>query len=134
MFRKLISASVMMALSFSSAEAAMLTNIQGAVSVDQGNGFKPVNAATELAAGTRIRAGGGSADLVYGNGCSVRVASGEVVAVQYTPPTCYTGGGLKDGGPVAVEPGPDYYALGGVAIAGAAIIAIAASQTSSASP
>lgn len=54
---------------------AQLSGITGNVLVDQGKGFAPVTAATQLHPGDRIMVSGkGGALLTYGPGCSVTLA------------------------------------------------------------
>ena len=76
----------------------MLSNVEGAVSVNRGDGFQPAGAGTTVSSGDRIRVGSsGSVNIVYGNGCSTRVGPSQVAVVLATPPSCQ-GARLKDGG------------------------------------
>ena len=96
--RVCVSAAVIAALFASSAEAVMLANVEGTVSVNRGDGFQPASAGTALSSGDRVRVGsGGSVNIVYGNGCSTRVGPSQVAVVLATPPSCQ-GARLKDGG------------------------------------
>ncbi|MBT3070326.1 hypothetical protein KKP04_05530 [Rhodomicrobium sp. Az07] len=63
-----------------SAHATVLTNIQGSVMVDRGSGFQPVSVTSPVVAGDRVRAIGGSADIVYNDGLVQKVQS-QTVAV-----------------------------------------------------
>jgi hypothetical protein len=123
--RSLVSAALIAALLTTSAQAAMLSNLDGAVSVNYGNGFQPASIGSSLSPGVRVRTGEGSAaDIVYDNGCSKRVGPQQVAVVLSAPPSC--GGGLKDGAAVAPEePFVSPLLLGGVAVAGAVGLAVA---------
>ncbi len=102
MVRKVISIAVIAGLMATSAQAALLTNVQGAVTVNHGDGFQPAATGAIIIPGDRVWAGEGSADIVYDNGCVVRVGPAQMVAVLNSSPACNgnassTGGGLKDG-------------------------------------
>src|SRR6516164_488956 len=88
MVRKLISSVVIASLIATGAEAARLANVQGSVIVNRGDGFQPAQGGTVIAPGDRVRVNQGSAEIVYDNGCVVKVGSGQMVAVLYTPPAC----------------------------------------------
>lgn len=77
-----------MAMLVSSAQASLLTGIAGSVSLNTGEGFKPVTEATSVSPGDRVRTGNGSAEIVYDNGCSVKIGAGQVVLVLTAAPTC----------------------------------------------
>ena len=127
--RAFISAVVIAALFATNAEAAVLANVEGAVSVNYGSGFQPAPPGSPLSPGDRVRTGNGSADIVYDNGCSVRLGPQQAVVVFSAPPPC-NGGGLKDG--VAVEPaGPSApLILGGLVVVGGAVgLAVALSSS-----
>lgn len=127
MFRKLITTAAILSLTLASAEAALLTGVEGPVSVSHGNGFKPANGASQLAPGDRVRTGDGTATIVYDNGCVVKVGPHQVVAVLYTPPACNGAGGLKDG--AVVDNGiSTELVVGGLVVAGAIGGAIALSN------
>ncbi|MFY9643321.1 MAG: hypothetical protein WAK07_20830 [Rhodomicrobium sp.] len=133
MSRKSIPIAISMAVFAWSAQAATLTNVEGAVSINRGNGDQQGAAGVELNPGDRVKAGKGSADILYANGCSTRVDANHVMVVLATPPAC-GGGGLKDG-VVAVEE-PSSLLIGGLIVAGGAgaAIAIANSNNHPASP
>jgi hypothetical protein len=102
MVRKLISSVVIASLIATYAEAARLTNVQGSVIVNRGDGFQPAQGGAPVAPGDRVRVNEGSAEILYENGCAVRVGPGQMVAVLYTPPACKgtsteSASGLKDG-------------------------------------
>ncbi len=129
MVRKSISIAVIAALMASSAEAALLTNVQGTVTVNRGDGYSPAGAGSVILPGDRVRAGEGSADIVYENGCTMRVGPGQTSIVLYAAPDC--NGGSKD---AAVDTGISTGTLliGGVLVVGGAVAGgIALSQTSS---
>ena len=95
--RAYMSAAVIAALFATNAEAVTLSNIEGAVSVNHGDGFQPAAIGTTLSSGDRVRAGaGGSANIVYENGCSTRIGPNQVAVVLAAPPSC-AGASLKDG-------------------------------------
>lgn len=121
MVRKSLIFTVVAALTASSAQAAMLTNIQGGVSINAGGGYQPVAGPATVVPGERIRTGDGSADIVYDNGQTVHVGPNQVVLVSNLPPSAGpapdTGGGLKDdtGIPLAYWVGGALVVGGGVA-------------------
>ncbi len=126
-----ISAIVTAALLVTGAEAAQLTNIQGAVLVDHGNGFIPVAGPVLLAPGDRVHAAAGVAYVVYDNNCSQKVAANQTVAVLAAPPAC----DLKDG-VIANEASPfpaDALAVGGMLAVGGVAAALASSGNTSTS-
>jgi hypothetical protein len=119
MFRKLVISGAILALTLSSAQAALLGDVSGAVSVSYGGGFKPVAGSVNVGPGDRVRTGDGSATITYPNGCTVRVGPHQVVAVLANPPVC-NGAAIYDD--------PTGAALGGLLIAGGIAGAIAASN------
>ena len=123
--RPLISAIMIAALVTTNAEAAVLSSLDGAVTVNSGNGFQPASIGSSLAPGDRVRTNEGSANILYDNGCTTTVGPQQVAIVYWQPPVCHVGG-LKDG-PVAVEPAAeDNPLLVGGFVAGTAIgIAVA---------
>lgn len=123
--RPLISAIMVAVLVSTSAQAAVLTSLDGAVSVNSGNGFQPASIGSSLAPGDRVRTNEGSANILYENGCATAVGPQQIAIVYSQPPICHVGG-LKDG-VAAVEPAPgDNPLLVGGFVAGTAIgIAVA---------
>ncbi len=117
-----MSAAIVAAFVFTtSVQAAELVNVMGSVSVNHGQGFQPTSIGTYVVPGDRVRAADGSADIVYDNGCTVRVGPRQVVLVTSEPPVC-SGGGLKDGGPVgapAEEPLVAPWVVGSLTLGGA---------------
>jgi hypothetical protein len=99
-----------------SASAATLQPGQGALSVNQGQGFAPVNSRVDANAGDSVMVGpGGSATVVYDDGCKVDVQPGTVATVAAISP-CASGSYAAD---------PDYGAIGlGLAAAGGAGLGI----------
>ena len=74
--------------------AATLQAISGSVLVNQGAGFKPATGPTQLQVGDRVMTrAGGSAEIVYDDGCRVPVQAGSVATIQ----TRKSDGSLKDG-------------------------------------
>ena len=105
MAKRLASAAFIVGMVATSAEGALLTNIQGAVFVNSGNGFIPVTAGTSVNPGARIRVGAGAAEIFYENGCSQKVGSDQMVMVPSAPPCA---GSLKDGGDTAAVASSDF--------------------------
>ena len=128
-----MSAAVIAALFATNAAAVTLSNVEGTVSVNQGSGFQPASIGTTLSSGDRVRASAsGSANIVYDNGCSTRVAPSQVAVVLATPPACQ-GGSLKDGG-AAFAPagiGTDTLLVGGLVVGAGVGIAVALSNNNS---
>jgi hypothetical protein len=98
--RKFAAALVCVGCAGSAASAASLEAIAGTVLVNKGQGFRPVTGRTEIGGGDAVMANaGGSAEIVYQDGCRSRVEPGRVVAVASTP----RNGSLKDA-PVELSP------------------------------
>jgi hypothetical protein len=124
MFRKTISIVAVMALLLSNAQGASLTNIQGAVTVSTGNGFIQVFDGAAVAPGALVRTSeGGTANIVYDNGCVVQVAPRQVVAVADAPPSCQTG--VFDFSPTLPDVSAGEILTDLAVVAGAVAIAIA---------
>jgi hypothetical protein len=135
MIRGLVTVLLVGALLTESAEAALLSNVQGAVTVDQGDGFKPALGGAAVSPGDRIRVASGSADIVYDNGCAVHVGAGQVVAIQYNPPSC--GGGSSSSGSLKDPPSETpvmLYVGGGLLLAGGAAAGVILLTQKPASP
>ena len=67
--------------------AATVQVVQGKVSVNQGQGYKQVGAASAVSTGDQVMAAPGSrAKILYSDGCAVDVYPGAVVTV---PEKCY---------------------------------------------
>jgi hypothetical protein len=95
-------------LLFSAAEAATLEQIQGKVSINQGEGYKDVAGPLVVAAGDRVMASPeGSAQVTYDEQCRIAVRPGSVVTVaakapcsgnaEFPLPSGLGGCSLKDG-------------------------------------
>ena len=136
--RRLISAASIAILLTTNVQAVVLSDLEGGVSVNHGDGFQPASIGFPLAPGDMVRTSDGFAVIQYENGCSTRLGPQEVRIVFIEPPVC-NGGGLKDGvvttAPGAAEPGLDPLLAGGL-VAGAAtgIALIASSRSHRASP
>jgi hypothetical protein len=132
MARAYVSAAVIAALFATNAAAVTLSNVEGTVSVNRGDGFQPASIGTALSSGDRVRASAsGSANIVYENCCSTRVGPSQVAVVLATPPACQ-GASLKDGGagyaPAGFGPGADTLLVGGLIVGAGVGIAVAASN------
>lgn len=114
--RALIAVGLAATLFTTAAQAAMLANLEGSVSVNRGNGFQPVSAGTTVAPGDRIKTGKGSTvNVVYENGYAVPIGPNQVRTVQYAPPSA------KDApGGAAPESAGAFAGLGGTALGGIA--------------
>ncbi len=117
MSRNQIILAVIAAAMATSANAAHLSEIQGAVLVNN----QPVSASAEVAQGDRIKVVNGSAVLVYSNGAAISITSGQTIVVLANPPEQVS---MKDGD----LPSPYIYG-GALVVAGGAGLAIALSQT-----
>lgn len=122
--KRLIAGIGMLAVVAGTAEAALLTNIQGPVSVNTGQGFRLVTTAVDLKPGDRVMVGnGGTAQLIYNDACITRVDGSGVVVVQQAAPCGLTTGQVQP------TPGPGgvpttVVIAGGVVIVGGGIYAL----------
>ena len=127
-----VSAFCLAMLLSSSTWAATIEPGQGSLSVNQGQGFQPVNTRVDANVGDSVMVSpGGSATVVYDDGCKVTVQPGAVATIAPLSP-CATGSYAQDGG-------DGWGAVGmGVLVAGAAGLAIyeatKSSNTTPASP
>ncbi len=131
-----MSAAIVTALFATNVEAVTLSNVEGAVTVNRGDGFQPASIGTTLSPGDRVRApAGGSVNIVYDNGCSTRVGPHQVVAVLSSPPSCQ---GASLNGPALAPTGfanDTLLAAGMVVGTGVGVAAaLANTSTSSVSP
>lgn len=79
-----------------SAWAATLEPGQGSLTINQGEGFRPVNARVDANVGDTVMvAPGGSASLVYDDGCKVDVQPGAVTTIAPISP-CAAGSYADD--------------------------------------
>jgi hypothetical protein len=78
-------------LAATASQAATVQPLQGQVSINQGQGFQPINGAVEAKEGDSIIVSpGGSATVSYADGCSVGVHPGAVMVVAALSP-CASG-------------------------------------------
>ena len=91
------------------AQATSVQNAGGPVSVNSGDGFRPIQGGAQVQPGDVVMAGaGGQAEIVFDNGCRVILPAGNTVTIPAEPPACTPGSTFGDG----------TYILGAVAIAG----------------
>ena len=75
----------------SAGQAATVTGVGGDLLINQGNGFRPVAGMAIVGAGSIVMvAGGGSAQIAYGDGCIVNVAAGRVEMIADRSPCSST--------------------------------------------
>jgi len=75
----------------SAASAATIAPVKGDVSVNQGQGFKKLNAAFEAKVGDAVMVSpGGSAKVSYADGCAIEVKPGAVMVIAALSP-CASG-------------------------------------------
>ncbi len=100
--------------------AATLEVVGGSVSINKGSGFKTVTGFVDAQTGDRITvAKGGGANVVYADGCTIRLGDEAQRSVLKVPAICHPG-------PVALLPPPSSVVTGlviGGAIAGGVILA-----------
>ncbi len=125
MLPKLLSIACSMAVGAWSAQAATLTNTEGAVSVNRGYGFQQVVAGLQVNPGDRVRTGEGATDIVYENGCAARVGPHQLTVVLSNPPAC-AGAAFEDSSTIPL--------VAGLAATGGAGLAIALSSSSNVRP
>lgn len=132
--RVYLSAAIMAALFATNVEAVTLSNVEGAITVNHGDGFQPASMGAALSSGDRVRAAAsGSANIVYENGCSTRVGPHQVVVVLAAPPVCQ-GASLKDGPAVApAAVASDTLVAGGLIVGTGVGLAIALSNNDNSS-
>ncbi len=126
MTRKLVSAAIIIAMAATNAHAAYLSDIQGAVLVNN----QPVTSNVEVAPGDRVKAITGSVKVVYNNGTAVPVTAGETVVVlasDLSPSASYSESS-KDS---VIPDNSAYYIVGGgLVVAGGVGLGIWLSQSS----
>jgi hypothetical protein len=71
---------------YTAGRAGHLANVQGKVLLNRGQGFQPVRGDVDVSPGDRVRAVGGSAEIVYWNGTIVPVQNGQMVVVLSNDP------------------------------------------------
>ena len=120
--RRVVSFALASAMMASAAQAAHLANVQGKVFVNYGQGYQPATGNAALGPGDRVKAGEGSAVIVYEGCASQTVEPGQTVVVVASPPCAPIGmGGLPQSTLI----------IGGVAIAGGVGLAVALSSNNS---
>lgn len=98
----------------SSSWAATIEPGQGSLTINQGEGFQPVNSRIDANVGDSVMvAPGGSATVVYGDGCTVDVQPGAITTIAPISP-CASGSYADDSGSM----------VGGLVIGAAAATAI----------
>jgi len=125
-----------------SAEAATLVDIRGEVLVNTGSGFVAANGPTAIAPGHQVFIRpGGSAQIVFGDGCKVPVAHERVVQIGASSPCSSGTQQQQQGASTGAASGPGVVGaaevggvssstlvVGGLAIAGGAAIAVGLSS------
>jgi hypothetical protein len=127
-------------MSAGTAHATMLTTVQGGVLVNQGDGFKAVKGALSLKVGDAVMVQlGGSAQIVFADGCQYSAAPGSATAITAQSPCAARASfpkpsfsGVNDpqdpreappaaasAAPFAISPG--LAVLGGLAVVGAGV-------------
>jgi hypothetical protein len=98
--------------------AATVESVQGQVSINRGDGFRPVTGAIQANVGDTVMASpGGRAKIVYSDGCPVNVNPGAVVTITAESPcTAFAQAAPNDG---------QYYWVGGAIILGGTGVLIA---------
>src|SRR6185369_12224165 len=87
-YRPLIVLAVAVAFSSTAWAGATLQTVTPQVSVNKGQGYKQVAAASEVSVGDQVMAApGGRGKIVYPDGCVIDVYPGAVITV---PGKCYT--------------------------------------------
>jgi hypothetical protein len=82
----------------SSTWAATLQPGQGDLTINQGQGFQPVNGRVDAKVGDSVMVGpGGAATLTYSDGCTVTVQPGSVTTIAPLSP-CASGSYAQDNG------------------------------------
>ena len=96
--------------------AATIEPGQGNLSVNQGQGFQPINSRVDANVGDSVMvAPGGAATVTYSDGCKVDVQPGAVTTIAPLSP-CATGSYAQDFNWGAVGMGMLVLGVGGVAI------------------
>ena len=93
--------------------AAMVNATQGQVLVNQGSGYQQVAGSVEAGPGARVVANpGGSAQILYDDGCAVLVQPGSVYTIAAESPC------LAQGGEATTGPSGAALAIGAVIVGG----------------
>lgn len=137
MLRKPFIALVSICVIASGAQAARLTDIEGTVLVNTGEGFREVNGKTVVSAGDRVLVRGkGGARIDYGAGCVTPVLANQTVVIA-AEPTCKQPPlpvSMKEAAPVKETPAPPPFndglaeqrilIVGGLVVVGSAAAAL----------
>lgn len=100
-----------------SASAATISVTQGSVSVNTGNGFRPVTGSATINPGDRIMIPpNGQATVVFNDGCSVQLSTAQTLIVPQASP-CATAG---QNNPLANAGG---WIVGGAVVGGGILLA-----------
>lgn len=137
MLRKPIIAVAFIFVIASGAQAARLTDIEGTVLVNTGEGFREVVGKAVVSAGDRVLVRGkGGARIDYGAGCVTKVQANQtvVIAAEPTCPAARPTVSLKETAPVKEVPAPPPFndglaeqrilIVGGLVVVGSAAAAI----------
>lgn len=109
------------------AQAAVLTNIEGTMWIDRGQGAVATATSSAVAPGNRIRAAANSAaTLYYENGCIERIAAGQTIVVKVDPPC--------ERAAVPPDDGKGALIVGGLVIGGTIAGIVSSSNNKPASP
>lgn len=107
--RPVVGAFCLAMLVSSSSWAATIEPGQGNLSINQGQGFQPVNSRIDASVGDSVMVGpNGSATVVYDDGCKVNVQPGAVTSIAPLSP-CASGSFAQDNNN---NNGPDWGAIG----------------------
>ena len=111
------------------AQTASVQPVQGDLSLNQGQGFQRVDSRIAANVGDSVMVGpGGSASLVYPDGCQVTVQPGAVVSIAPLSP-CASGSLAADSG---IDWGAVALGVGAAAVTGLAIAGISSQAKSTA--
>ena len=129
--RQILTALIMMSFLAANAHAAQLTNIQGQVFVNRGDGFKQVTGPTQVNPGDRVLAGAnGKAQVFYDGSCFNNVGAGQAIIIPQGQPCAPAAEQTATTGGI----GTTTLVVGGLVVAVGAGVAIAASSRSSKKP
>jgi len=125
------------------AAAQSVGNVRGSVLVNHGSGFLAITAPTPLRIGDTVMARtGGSATLVYADGCKVDVIPGTVLTLENVSPCSIVNAvdpsspalaqnNPPNGNPPPTAIPPTYFGLGAIAAVGAAGLTVGLSNNNS---
>ena len=108
----------------------MVNATQGQVLVNQGSGYQQIVGSSDVGAGATVVVNpGGSAQILYSDGCSVSVQPGSVYTIQSQSPCLAADGGQASSGISGTT-----LAVGAVVIGGGAAALVLLNKDKSASP